>query len=179
MLEKKIEELGNYFDGLFRLKDGYNGVRVIIPSNWAVYGKDVDDCTISPVKVNDNNIEKVLFIGNKNVKVTEIMDFAKQVITSNIENERKRQLFNTKVAELAGIFDNNNLSKLENIAFKFEKSKKNKLAKQETEGLNNTENEIESDVTDDETKSIDIIDENVESKINSAILKAQNKMNKK
>jgi hypothetical protein len=52
------------------------------------------------------------------------MEFALQLITGNIENEEKRKLYQKKCMELAAIFDSNQLSKLMNLVFKFEKSKK-------------------------------------------------------
>ena len=110
MLEKKILELEGYFDGMFPLKDGYNGIRVIIPNEWMVYDKKTPEYSITIVNVMDNKIKKTLFVGDQNAKITDIMDFVKEIITRNLENEAKKLLFKSKVSELAKIFDRNNLS---------------------------------------------------------------------
>jgi hypothetical protein len=175
MLEKKIEELGVYFDGVFRLKDGYNAVRVIIPETWATYEKKTDELVIQPVKVYDDNRQKTLFVGNEKAKLTDIMDFAKEVILNNLENESKKQLFKIRVEELALVFDTNQLSTLQNLVFKFEKPKKVKKEKElEME-------EIILDKNGDETKVPEIKKEveteaEIEDKVNAAILKAQKKL---
>jgi len=182
MLEKKIEELGEYFDGILKLKDKHTAVRVIIPENWKIYNKDNGSGLIRAVKVADNNITKVLFIGNDEVKLTDIMDFAKQVIMNNIENEVKKELFQTKVTELAEIFDNNQLSTLENLVFKFEKPKKLKSSKTEDVDLfiekTPAEEQSKSEATKhDKIEIADDMNDDIDSKISKAIALAQSKKN--
>lgn len=126
MLEKKIEALGSYFDGMFRLPEGYNGVRICMPENWVVYEEKTNEFTITPKVVIDNNIRKMMFIGSPEAKIIDIMNFAYKVIIGNLENEKKKQLFQIRVKELGNIFDNNELSKLETLIFSFEKTKKSK-----------------------------------------------------
>lgn len=146
MLEKKIEELGSYFDSMFKLPEGNNGIKVIIPENWKIYGVETDEYAISVQPIIENNIKKIRFVGSLNVKIGTIIDFANQVILNNIENEKKKELFQLRVKELANIFDNNRLSKLETLGFKFEKNKKQKSkekisnAETTTEIVNETNN---------------------------------------
>lgn len=177
MLEKKIEELGIYFDGIFRLKDGYNGVRVIIPETWATYEKKTDELLIQPVKVYDDNRQKTLFVGNEKAKLTDIMDFAKEVILNNLENESKKQLFKKKVEELALVFDTNQLSTLQNLVFKFEKSKKVKKEKElETEEITLDKNSDDTNVPEIKKEVVVETEVDIEDKVNAAILKAQKKL---
>lgn len=143
MLEKKIEELGMYFDGMFKIKEGYNAVRINIPTNWRTYPKKTDEYEIEPYQVNDNNIPKTLLVGNSNASLNNIMDFAIELILNNLENETKKELYNNKIIELAKIFDTHQLSQLENLVFKFEKPKKIKKIKE-------TKIQLESDITNND-----------------------------
>lgn len=126
MLEEKIEALGPYFDGMFRLPQGYNGVRICMPENWAVYEQKTDEFTITPTPVIENNTKKMMFVGSPEAKIIDIMNFAYKVILNNLENEKKKELFKTRVQELVNIFDNNQLSTLETLVFSFEKAKAGK-----------------------------------------------------
>ena len=141
MLEKKIQELGEYFDGVFPLKGGCNGVRVILPVEWFVYNKECDDYIIEAHKIIDNNINKIIFVGDSGAKIVDIMNFIKEVIQNNVENESKKILFNNKVAELTELFKNNSLSKLETMLFKFgKKTKKVEVIQQnDVEGVEDGE----------------------------------------
>lgn len=124
MLEKKIDELGEYFDSILRLADGYNGVRVIIPRNWTLYAREIEGVSITPVEVVDNGLNKVIFVAEPSVKVVEIMDFVKEVIQNNQQGEAKKTLFDVKINELSEIFKTNSLAKLETLTFKFQKYNK-------------------------------------------------------
>lgn len=124
MLEKKIDELGEYFDSILRLADGYNGVRVTIPRNWTLYAREIEGSSITPIEVIDNGIQKVIFVAEPSVKVTEVMDFVKEVIQNNQQGEAKKILFDAKVNELAELFKTNSISKLETLTFKFQKYNK-------------------------------------------------------
>lgn len=154
MLEEKIEALGAYFDGMFRLPQGYNGVRICMPENWAVYEQKTDEFTITPTPVIENNTKKMMFVGSPEAKIIDIMNFAYKVILNNLENEKKKELFKTRVQELVNIFDNNQLSTLETLVFSFEKPKpvkNNKTAKKMnkevvTEGLAEVKPETETEV---------------------------------
>ena len=125
MLEKKIEQLGVYFDGMFRLDINKLGVRVIFPEGWKSSDKKTDDFIIKHYQVIDNGIKKVLFVG-EGTTFDIILDFIYEVIINNLENEKKTKLFQNKVLELAELFDSNRLSKVETLVFKFEKIKKEK-----------------------------------------------------
>lgn len=124
MLEKKIEKLGKYFAGVFPYEKGYSGVAITIPKNWVYYNKDNGD-KITAVKQKENGVDEmtVILVGAPDVKILEIMDFAFEIIMNNKEAEEKKALYNEKIIELAKIFDSNRLSKLQNIVFKFEKTK--------------------------------------------------------
>lgn len=144
MLEKKIDELGIYFDSILRLADGYNGVRVTIPRNWTLYAREIEGSSITPVEVVDNGVNKVIFVAEPTVKVTEIMDFVKEVIQNNQQGEAKKILFDAKVNELADIFKTNSISKLETLIFKFQKYNKSKKTIETPEEIN-VEPKIESE----------------------------------
>lgn len=156
MLEKKIELLGEYFDGMFRLPKEQNGVRVIIPSNWKTYSKETEEYTIEPnvSEVINNDYVKIIFVGTPKAKINDIMDFIHKVIMDNVENEKKTELFQIKIKELASVFDSNQLSKLELLVFKFEKQKKSKKFENDT----NEKIEVETKpISDEEVKKLDEI----------------------
>lgn len=132
MLEKKIELLGEYFDGMFRLPQNYNGVRVIIPSTWKAGTKETDEYTIEPnvSEIVNNDYVKMIFVGTPKATVNDIMDYTYKVIVDNLEIEKKKEFFQIKLKELVNLFDANQLSKLETLVFKFEKPKKVKKEKE-------------------------------------------------
>lgn len=170
MLEKKIEGLGQYYDAILKIKDDFNGVRVIIPENWVTYAKKTDDYTITPVKVNDNNIIKTVFVGDNNVKFGDIIDFVQEVILKNVENEAKKHLFRVKTAELANLFDTNNLSKLETMVFSFGKRKSKKKIEIDKSNIvldckNNEVDVIENNADVDD--AVDMINKAIEEVNNS------------
>lgn len=150
MLEKKIEQLGAYFDGMFRIDNTRVGVRVVIPDEWKSYDKKTDNYMIINYKINDNGINKILFVGNNNSSFEDVIDFVFEVITNNLENEKKKKLFNIKYLELAKIFDSNRLAKLENLIFKFEKNKKIKNNTEITEVDSLEEKQLEEKQLEEE-----------------------------
>lgn len=156
MLEKKIKLLGEYFDGMFRLPQEYNGVRVVIPSTWKAYPKETEEYTIEPniSEVINNDYVKMTFIGTPKATINDIMDFTYKIITDNLENEKKKEFFQIKLKELAELFDSNQLSKLETLVFKFEKPKKNKKNE-----VNIDEKSIISNVESISDKNVDELDE--------------------
>jgi hypothetical protein len=149
MLEKKIEELGKYFDGIFKLQGDLNCVKIIIPDKWKLYSKKTEEYTIES-KVTErvgNDKVKIMLVGTSNASIIDLINFASEFISTNVEMGKKTELFNIKVHELASVFDSNRLSKLQNITFKFEKPKK---VKQEPEPI---EEEVIDDKKDDEKMS--------------------------
>ena len=172
MLEKRIEELGDYLDSWFRNGNGNNAIRILIPEKWAIYGKKTDEYTISAKKVNHNGVIKAQFDGSEGVKLVDIMELAIQVIMNNLENESKKEFFQIRLKELVNIFDNNRLADLQNLIFKFEKPKKEKKVKEDIEEDVNIEEvpaEIESKV---ETE------EEIEAKVLAAISESNKKPKK-
>lgn len=174
MLEKKLDELGKYFDGMFRLPNGYNGVRIIIPNTWSMYDKITNEFEIKSNKLIDNGVTKILFVGNDKAKLTDIIDFAIEVISNNLEREVKKELFNSKVIEMAKIFDTNKLSTLQTLVFKFEKIKKNKVKEDDSKIIESIIDET-NDVNTMIVGTENIADEEIESMINSAINEMKNK----
>lgn len=126
MLENKIEAIKPYFDGWFILEESKNGIRTILPKEWVIYGKKTEKVNITPRRDYDNNTNKVMFIGDQNTKIVDIVEFIEEIVLNNIENEAKKQLFAEKIEELASVFDSNKLTLLKTLVFKFEKHKKNK-----------------------------------------------------
>jgi len=175
MLEKRIEELGGYLDSWFRNEKGNNAIRVLIPENWAIYGKKTEEYTISAKKIRHNGAIKAQFDGSENVKLVDIMELATQVIMNNLENESKKQLFQVKLKELADIFDANRLATLQNLIFKFEKPKKDKKLKEDIDGGENEEEKIEEVPVEKPTET----EEEIEAKILAAISESKEKSAKK
>lgn len=166
MLEKKIEELGQYFDGIVRLKNGLNGIKMTIPKNWVLYNKETENYVIQSKKISEEyNSVKALIGSNVNLKYTELMDFAIEIMYNNIERENKKELFQLKVVELGKIFDSNKLSTLENLVFKFDKNKKNR----------NNKNKQDEIIEDNNQENVDIDDADIENMIENAINEVNNK----
>ena len=158
MLEKKIETLGQYFDGMFRIDNDNIGVRTIFPQNWKSYSKKADKYTITAYPFIEDNTNKILFVSQSSTTSFEnIIDFIQEVIITNTENEKKIELFNEKYKELAKVFDENRLSKLETLVFKFGK-KKSVIEKQSKNVEINTPLEyIVNDIIDEELDETKIL----------------------
>jgi hypothetical protein len=149
MLDKKIEELGDYFISLEKFNGNYIGIKVKLPENWVIFEKVKDekkenDYSIVPVKKQEDG-GRITFVGDPNSKASDVIDFIKKIIKSNSENEEKKSLFNKKVKELGSIFDNNELSYLKNLIFDFQPKNNAKVtAEVITFGQSNDEAEISS-----------------------------------
>lgn len=128
MIEKKIEQLGSNFDGIFKLPQDYTGVSIIIPENWHYKSFENAEYLIEPKLISklENGFVKIMFIGSPKATITNILDYANSEIRNNLENDSKNKLFQLKIEELKKLFDENQLSKLENLVFKFDKKNKKK-----------------------------------------------------
>ena len=136
MLEKKIDKLGKYFNGIEKYEEGFSGVKINVCDGWTVYGKKTENYEITPCR-DKNELNKYILVGTPNASVGEIMDFAYEIIMNNLERESKLSLFNVKIKELGKIFDENTLASLQNLVFKFEKPKK--IKKNEAQAIDNNE----------------------------------------
>ena len=84
-----------------------------------------------------------MFIGSPKATITNILDYANSEIRNNLENDSKNKLFQLKIEELKKLFDENQLSKLENLVFKFDKKNKKKEVSVDNVCDENLDNKIE------------------------------------
>lgn len=143
MLEKKIEEISEYFEGISKFEDGYLGIKTKFPSTWVVKEKTFKTYSIIPVCQTLNDKLEVTFVGDKNCKLVDIIDYIKHTITNNIENDSKSILFDEKLKDLVELFDEHNLAELKTLTFKFDKKQKKSSKKVEIENTNNDESNKE------------------------------------
>lgn len=126
MLEKKIQEIGDYFVGIYKTKENISVVSVSFPTTWRVWAKKDENgnMIITPKlskQTQGDNVQTINFNSSK-IGHSEIMDFIISIKNQNIEIEAKTILYKEKIAELANIFDTTPLSKLKNITFKLGKA---------------------------------------------------------
>lgn len=138
MLEKKIEEISEYFTGIYKNNDGDFCVEILFPKKWKVWGKKDDDGSIAisarnVSSVGDNN--KIVFSSKKHTH-SNIIDFILQIKMQNEEIEVKKVFFEEKLKELVNIIDSNPISKLRNLSFSFTKKRNEKTNDLKAENKN-------------------------------------------
>lgn len=117
MLEEKLKKIDGYFISLSK-KGDYNGLEVSFPANWEI--KEFED--LEGDKLIETHLQgdgSVIFIGNENVSLIELVEFVDLTAITNRENETKELLLDNKIKELREIFKTKRLSELENIKFIF------------------------------------------------------------
>ena len=117
MLEEKLKKIDEYFISLSK-KGDYNGLEVSFPANWEI--KEFED--LEGDKLIETHLQgdgSVIFIGNENVSLIELVEFVDLTAITNRENETKELLLDNKIKELREIFKVKRLSELENIKFIF------------------------------------------------------------
>lgn len=137
MLEKKIQEIGEYFVGFYKTKENLSVVSVSIPLTWKVWGKknESGNMIITPKlskQTQGDNVQTINFSSGE-LTHSEIMEFIILIKNQNIEIEAKKILYKEKIEELAKIFDTTPLSKLRNITFKLGKSSTKTITKEKEE----------------------------------------------
>lgn len=117
MLEEKLKKIDEYFISLSK-KGDYNGLEVSFPNYWEI--KEFED--LDADKLIETHLQgdgSVIFIGNENVSLIELVEFVDSTAITNRENEAKELLLDNKIKELREIFKTKRLSELENIKFVF------------------------------------------------------------
>lgn len=146
-----IKSLKPYFFSLREIKDNVS-LDLKLPTTWK-YEKIAQVYKTLQLKIQDKNDKDVLisFISTATKEGYEItLQCAREVIEKNIEDEKKRDLFDKKVRDLRNMFEKMGLEELERL--KFEQDVKN----YESEGLKLVgEGDEEGSVGDRESQETD------------------------
>lgn len=148
-----IEPLKPYFFSLREIKDNVS-LDLKLPVKWK-YEKIAQIYKTLRLKVQDKNDKDVLisFICTATQEGYDIViECAKEVVEKNLEEEKKRELFDKKVREMRSMFESSSLEDLEKL--KFEKD----VTEADEEGLRlvgdgdqeGSDGDRESQTTDDQ-----------------------------
>lgn len=113
-----IKPLRPYFFSIREIKDNVS-LDLKLPSKWK-YEEIVSVYKTLNIKVQDKNDKNVLvsFISSATQEgYNMVFQCANEVVEKNIEEERKRELFDKKVREMRSLFEKSNLDDLENLNF--------------------------------------------------------------
>ena len=113
-----IKSLKPYFFSLREIKDNVS-LDLKLPVSWK-YEKYAQVYKTLQLKVQDKNDKDVLlsFICSATEEGYEIvLQCAREVVEKNLEEEKKRELFDKKVREMRELFENMGLEELEKIKF--------------------------------------------------------------
>lgn len=108
-----FSSLDNYFRSVRRIKD-YISFDLYFPETWVIEERK----NIEIVKT-DSDSGKVtsLVIKYSDENLILIEEYIQNIIKTNLELEEKKKLFNDKVHELRGLFENSNLENLRSMKF--------------------------------------------------------------
>jgi len=115
MFQKILKELRPYVSGIRFVKD-LPVVDLILKEGWDMF--ESESILYKPSNSNENYF--IVYPDNPEDSIDNILGHVKSVIEYNIEKENKLQLLKVKIEELKMLFNNNKLSKLNNLKFVFE-----------------------------------------------------------
>lgn len=139
MIQKRIDLLKPYFKGI-KIAEDYRIVEFNFKKDWNT--PTIDGIVVEQKPLKDGgNILYNMFYSNT-MTLDQILDYVEEnIIKSNLEIEQKEELLRMKVEELKRVFEDKNLSELNNLKFttensslKLGKSKNNKMKKTEENG---------------------------------------------
>lgn len=113
-----LKPLRPYFFSLREIK-GNVSLDLKLPSKWK-YEKTVSVYKTLKIKVQDKNDKDVLvsFISDASADgYNTALQCANEVVEKNVEDEKKRELFDKKVREMRALFEESKLGDLENLKF--------------------------------------------------------------
>lgn len=144
-LSERIKKNQNYIVNIL-VQGGLNIVRVAYPSDWVIIPDEKGIINIT----NDQESGGIFYYGSlDNVSLDDIIDHIEETIQTNNEIAQKKELLDSKIAELRAIFDANAYEDLLTLKFicgdkqakkapakkKKTKTPKPKVEEKETENL--------------------------------------------
>jgi hypothetical protein len=114
-----ISKVNKYLKSV-RLLKNYISFDMIFPETWTTIKKFPDGIEIIQNENNDGKIITSFVCENKNTLIDTLEKSMDTFIKSNIEREEKEKLFKSKVQELKGIFEKENLENLKGLKFDVE-----------------------------------------------------------
>jgi len=105
--------LETYFRSVRRIKD-YISFDLYFPDSWVIENRE----NIEVVKTDSDSgkvTSLVIEYNNENLNIIE--KYIENIIKTNLELEEKKKLFNDKVHELRGLFENSNIENLRSMKF--------------------------------------------------------------
>lgn len=130
---KELSPFVEYIHSIRKLKN-YLSFDMAFPTKWSLPKNLVEDGQIVGFETENQNLKGVSFVTPINdSEVSKIMTKIAKIIKLNKEKELKEKLFKQTIEQLKQTFEKNDLDKLQNLYFDFEKE------------------ETELDITDDIT----------------------------
>jgi hypothetical protein len=111
-MQNRLETLQPYVIGV-RFFQGLPVVDVIFKDKWVVPDSEI----INKEKGEGEDNYYYFYSQQEGIGIDELLDHAESIINLNIEKEKKNELFKVKINELKVLFQNNSLTKLENMKF--------------------------------------------------------------
>jgi hypothetical protein len=113
-IQERLNELRPYVVGI-RYLQGIQLVDAILKEGWAVPESQV----INRERVDGDENYYMFFSDNEDIDIDDLLDFVQEIISLNIEREKKYELLKLKIGELQKMFKENTLTKLQKLKFTF------------------------------------------------------------
>jgi hypothetical protein len=114
-----INKTNKYLKSVRVLKN-YVSFDMIFPSSWLLPKKFPEGVEVLQNESQESILITSFVCENKQTLIDILESTMDNIIKSNIEREEKERLFKTKVQELKGIFENQNLENLKGLKFDIE-----------------------------------------------------------
>jgi|TARA_R110000868_G_scaffold11055_6_gene54291 hypothetical protein len=114
-----INKTNKYLKSVRVLKN-YVSFDMIFPSSWLLPKKFPEGVEVLQNESQESILITSFVCENKQTLIDTLESTMDNIIKSNIEREEKERLFKTKVQELKGIFENQNLENLKGLKFDIE-----------------------------------------------------------
>ena len=114
-----INKTNKYLKSVRVLKN-YVSFDMIFPSSWLLPKKFTEGVEVLQNESQESILITSFVCENKQTLIDILESTMDNIIKSNIEREEKERLFKTKVQELKGIFENQNLENLKGLKFDIE-----------------------------------------------------------
>jgi hypothetical protein len=114
-----INKTNKYLKSVRVLKN-YVSFDMVFPSSWLLPKKFPEGVEVLQNESQESILITSFVCENKQTLIDVLESTMDNIIKSNIEREEKERLFKTKVQELKGIFENQNLENLKGLKFDIE-----------------------------------------------------------
>lgn len=120
-LYKELSPFIEYIHSIRKLKN-YLSFDMAFPTKWSLPKNIVEDGQVVGFETENQNLKGVSFVTPINdSEVSKIMTKIAKIIKLNKEKELKEKLFKQTIEQLKQTFEKNDLDKLQNLYFDFEK----------------------------------------------------------